>query len=203
MMIVTNLSVKTRFPIVTGFTYTFEKGTIYSIIAVNGSGKTTIFRALTGLIPISSGKVEILKQPLSKMKRSFFFYETSDWLDKHLNGLDYLRFVKIQWKSEILLTDVITKWQMSDFINLKISKYSLGMKQKLLIAMYIVSDADVLIFDEVNNGLDESSRKLLYSQLLSLKKAGKTIILSSHYLNDVKDITDHMFTLKDQKLYEE
>ena len=124
-------------------------------------------------------------------------------LDKHLNGLDYLRFVKTQWKSEILLTDVITKWQMSDFINLKISKYSLGMKQKLLIAMYIVSDADVLIFDEVNNGLDESSRKLLYSQLLSLKKAGKTIILSSHYLNDVKDITDHMFTLKDQKLYEE
>ena len=98
---------------------------------------------------------------------------------------------------------MITKWQMSDFINLKISKYSLGMKQKLLIAMYIVSDADVLIFDEVNNGLDESSRKLLYSQLLSLKKAGKTIILSSHYLNDVKDITDHMFTLKDQKLYEE
>lgn len=60
---------------------------------------------------------------------------------------------------------------MSDFINLKISKYSLGMKQKLLIAMYIVSDADVLIFDEVNNGLDESSRKLLYSQLLSLKKS--------------------------------
>lgn len=202
MMTVTNLSIKTRFPIVADFSYEFKSARIYALIAVNGSGKTTIFRALTGLIPISSGSVAILGQPLSAMKSAIFFYETSDWLDRHLTGMDYLRFVKSQWKSSVRLDTVLDTWQLHDFINLKISKYSLGMKQKLLIAMYIVSDAKVLIFDEINNGLDAGSRELLYSQLIALKKANKTMILASHYIEDVKDIADHVLTLEGQKLYE-
>lgn len=133
MLNIQHLTIRTRHPILTDFSYDFKEGNLYGIVATNGSGKTTFFRSIMGLLPILSGKVEL-------ESGSAFYYETSDWLDSDLSGLDYLRFVQKEWRSQVALTDVIATWKMEDYIRLPIRKYSLGMKQRLLIAMYIVSD---------------------------------------------------------------
>lgn len=89
---------------------------------------------------------------------------------------------------------------MEDYIRLPIKKYSLGMKQKLLISLYLVSDANYLLMDEITNGLDEESRRILYTTLSQLKQQGKTIILSSHYKEDIEEFCDYLLLLKNQTM---
>ena len=92
---------------------------------------------------------------------------------------------------------------MGDYVKMPIRKYSLGMKQKLLVSLYSLSGAKYLLMDEINNGLDEDSRQVLYQQLVALKKHGKLIIMASHYQDEVASIVDQTLTLKKQRLVQE
>ena len=150
MLQLTHVTLKTRQVILQDVDFTFEKGRIYGILAINGSGKTTLFRAISNLIPISSGNIAV--------SPSLFYYESIEWLDGNLSGMDYLRLIKNIWKSGLNLGDEITYWEMSDYISLPIRKYSLGMKQRLVIAMYFLSQAKCWLMDEITNGLDEYYR---------------------------------------------
>lgn len=92
---------------------------------------------------------------------------------------------------------------MGDYIKVPIKKYSLGMKQRVLIAMYFISDAAYFIMDEISNGLDEDSRKLLYEKLRAItKQEKKCILISSHYRSDMTPIVDHVLELKDRVMRE-
>lgn len=203
MLKVKNLVIKLREPILDDFSYTFNQGEIYGVVAANGSGKTTFFRSILGLIKFKSGKITYDNKSISKQKKAFFYFENSEWFDNNLSGKDYLTFVKEAWGSEKEIENVIYDWNMNDYIDISIKKYSLGMKQKLIISMYIISDAQCLIMDEVTNGLDENSRKKLYQTLEILaKKENKLIILSSHYADEIKDKCDYLFALSNGKMEE-
>ena len=106
------------------------------------------------LIPISSGNIAA--------PPSLFYYESIEWLDGNLSGMDYLRLIKNIWKSGLNLGDEIDYWEMSDYIRLPIRKYSLGMKQRLVIAMYFLSQAKCWLMDEITNGLDEYYRQKFF-----------------------------------------
>lgn len=197
MLSIRNLTIKTRHPILTNFSHNFELGKLYGIVATNGSGKTTFFRTLMGLLPIESGEVTWIGESQDP-KRDFFYYESSEWFDGHLSGLDYLQFIKNEWQSDVSLDEVIDLWGMRDYIKLPIKKYSLGMKQRVLIAMYLVSGAKCLIMDEITNGLDETSRQIFFDCLDHLKAQGKLIVLSSHYQEDISEHCDFILQLKNQ-----
>lgn len=203
MLKVKNLVIKLREPILDDFSYTFNQGEIYGVVAANGSGKTTFFRSILGLIKFKSGKITYDNKSISKQKKDFFYFENSEWFDNNLSGKDYLTFVKEAWGSEKEIENVVYDWNMNDYIDISIKKYSLGMKQKLIISMYIISDAQCLIMDEVTNGLDENSRKKLYQTLEILaKKENKLIILSSHYADEIKDKCDYLLALSNGKMEE-
>lgn len=202
MMEIINLSVKTRHLVYEDVSYTFRKGKLYGIVAVNGSGKTTLFRAVTGMIPVRTGEVLIDKKPLHEKKRHVFYYESFEWLDGNLSGLDYLQFVKGMWKSNVSIKEIIDDWKMEEYIHLPIKKYSLGMKQRVILSMYLISDAEYLIFDEITNGLDELNRDKLFSVLSVKAKEGKMILISSQYREDIEKYCDVILTIKDNKLIE-
>ena len=157
MLQLTHVTLKTRQVILQDVDFTFEKGRIYGILAINGSGKTTLFRAISNLIPISSGNIAV--------SPSLFYYESIEWLDENLSGMDYLRLIKNIWKSGLNLRDEIDYWEMSDYISLPIRKYSLGMKQRLVISMYFLSQAKCWLMDEITNGLDEYYRQKFFDRL--------------------------------------
>ncbi|MFD1125022.1 ATP-binding cassette domain-containing protein [Lentilactobacillus raoultii] len=204
MLKINNLTLKTRVPILNDFNYQFEPGQIYLITAINGSGKTTFFRALTDLIKRPSGSILFDDQPFRQAKQRVFFYETSNWFDGDLSGIDYLKFVKGQWRSTQDLTAEISFWKMTSYINLPIKKYSLGMKQRLLIAMYFCSNATYLMMDEISNGLDEESRNLLYHRLKDEAITNhRCMIMSSHYKSDAGQIADHILRLANLTMKEE
>lgn len=195
MIKLNNITVKTREPILVGCNYIFYDNMIYGVIAHNGSGKTTLFRAMTNLVRIQEGSILYDDLPMEKIKQNLFYFESSEWLDGNLNGMDYLRFVKDAWKSKTKIEDVIRYWEMDEYIKVPIKKYSLGMKQRLLISLYMISDAKYLIMDEITNGLDQDSRKHFFDWLMYIKK-NKTIILSSHYKDELVEVCDSLLFIK-------
>lgn len=113
--------------------------------------------------------------------------------------MDYLKLVKQLWQSQVNIAEEIHYWRMTDYIKRPIKNYSLGMKQKLLIAMYIISDASYLFMDEISNGLDDNSRQKLLDRLQVLSVT-KCILLTSHYRGEIAPIADQILELKNQTM---
>lgn len=156
-------------------------------MAENGAGKSTFLRALTQLTSYM-GKIVYENKPYEQNKEKAFFFEDNSWLDNNLNVLDYLNLTQKAWCSQHSITDEVNFWCINEFIKVPIKKYSLGMKQKLIIAMYFVSDASYLLMDEITNGLDKENRDKFYSRLNELREQNKCIILTSHYANEIEKL---------------
>ena len=186
----------TRQSIFRDASFDFEVGRVYGIVAVNGSGKTSLFRAIAGLLPLQSGSF----QKASSL--SLFYYESVDWLDGSLTGRDYLEYICHIWSPQTDIQQTIVTWQMAEYIDLPIRKYSLGMKQRLLIAMYFISQANILLMDEMTNGLDESNRQFFFQQLQSLELSNRIILLTSHYKEDLMEVCDCLLEIRDGQLLE-
>ena len=194
MITLSNVTIKTRQTIIKNIGFTFNKGKIYGIVAINGSGKTTLFRAISQLIPVNSGNITTLS--------SLFYYENIEWFDLNLSGIDYLNYIKNIWKSTQSLNDEIDFWEMNDFIYLPIRKYSLGMKQRLLIAMYFISQAECWLMDEITNGLDEYFRTKFFNRIDKLNRDNHLIILTSHYKEDLSKVCDKLLTIENGEIKE-
>ena len=194
MLTLTHVTLKTRQVILQDADFTFKKGRIYGLLAINGSGKTTLFRAMSKLLPLSSGHIAV--------SPSLFYYESVEWLDGNLSGTDYLRLIKNIWKSDLNLGDEIDYWEMSDYISLPIRKYSLGMKQRLVIAMYFLSQAKCWLMDEVTNGLDEYYRQKFFDRLAQIDRKEQLVLLSSHYKEELVEICDSIVTIHQGQIEE-
>ena len=194
MLTLTHVTLKTRQVILQDADFTFKKGRIYGLLAINGSGKTTLFRAMSKLLPLSSGHIAV--------SPSLFYYESVEWLDGNLSGTDYLRLIKNIWKSDLNLGDEIDYWEMSDYISLPIRKYSLGMKQRLVIAMYFLSQAKCWLMDEITNGLDEYYRQKFFDRLAQIDRKEQLVLLSSHYKEELVEICDSIVTIHQGQIEE-
>ena len=193
MITLNQVRLKTREMILKDIDFTFEKGNIYGMVAINGSGKTTLFRAISQLISVNSGKIIA--------PSSLFYYETIEWFDGNLSGMDYLLYIKNVWNSSKNLEQEIEYWEMSDYIHLPIRKYSLGMKQRLLIAMYFMSQADCWLMDEITNGLDEYYRTKFFNRLTEIHSQ-QLIIISSHYKEELMNVCDKIVKIENCRIEE-
>ena len=193
MIILNQVRLKTREMILKDIDFTFEKGNIYGMVAINGSGKTTLFRAISQLISVNSGNIIA--------PSSLFYYETIEWFDGNLSGIDYLLYIKNVWNSSQNLEHEIEYWEMSDYIHLPIRKYSLGMKQRLLIAMYFMSQAECWLMDEITNGLDEYYRTKFFNRLTEIHSQ-QLIIISSHYKEELMNVCDKIVKIENCRIEE-
>ena len=193
MITLNQVRLKTREMILKDIDFTFEKGNIYGMVAINGSGKTTLFRAISRLISVNSGQIIA--------PSSLFYYETIEWFDGNLSGMDYLLYIKNVWNSSQNLEHEIEYWEMSDYIHLPIRKYSLGMKQRLLIAMYFMSQAECWLMDEITNGLDEYYRIKFFNRLKEILSQ-QLIIISSHYKEELMNVCDKIVKIENCRIEE-
>ena len=193
MITLNQVRLKTREMILKDIDFTFEKGNIYGMVAINGSGKTTLFRAISQLISVDSGHIIA--------PSSLFYYETIEWFDGNLSGIDYLLYIKNVWNSSQNLEKEIEYWEMSDYIHLPIRKYSLGMKQRLLIAMYFMSQADCWLMDEITNGLDEYYRTKFFNRLKEIQTQ-QLMIISSHYKEELMNVCDKIVKIENCRIEE-
>lgn len=205
MLEISELDLVTRETLLYGANMVLEEATVYGLSARNGSGKTTLLRTISGLRPEPQGSISIQennqKLPISEFKKQLFYFETVEWFDHHISGLDYLKFIKSSWKNHtVSIEEVITYWEMDNYIKMPIKKYSLGMKQKLLLAMYSVSGASYWLLDEPTIGLDTNSVRKFEMYLLEAKKKGICILFSSHQNDSLYAVCDYIYEMEDRTL---
>jgi len=177
----------------------FEKGNIYGIVGENGSGKTTLLNILSGLIVNYKGEVEIDSVSSKKRNESYlknFFYIPENMFDFDMRirdfvtlGKSYQNFDENKFKKIISKTDI----KMSD----KFSKLSKGWKKRVYIYFGLSVNTDILLLDEVSEGIDIVAQKELIKYLLEYFDDDKIIILSSHHIEEFDRIIDSFIVVKD------
>ena len=182
-----------RKTVVDNFSLSVEKGHICGLIGPNGAGKTTIMKMLSGLAAPSSGEIGFFgrNNELDKSRKRMAFMLEAPIVDKSLNArqnMEYVRYVKgVADKKKID--------EMLDFVGLhdvgkkKAGKFSLGMTQRLGIAMALLTEPEIMVLDEPVNGLDPEG---IVEIRLMLKKLAEeknvTIIISSHILSELSEL---------------
>ena len=179
---------------------TFESGKIYGLIGRNGSGKSVLLKMLCAFYEPTSG--EILYDGVNIIKERTFPPRTRALIEKpnflpDLTGYENLELLA-SIQNVIGQKEIEEALEMVDLLKEKDKKYheySLGMKQKLGIAQVLMEDVDVLILDEVFNGLDDASASKIRNIMLDEKKKGKTIILATHIREDIDSLCDVVYRL--------
>lgn len=121
----------------------------------------------------------------------------------YLTGLDHLDFIRLAQKlPKSRVDEVIEEMNIADYVKKKVGSYSLGMKQHLLIAMALLNKPKLLILDEPLNGLDPTSVILVRRLLKALAEEGSVVLISSHTLSEIDQLTDNVLFLKDGRLVE-
>ena len=187
-------------PVLQDVTFELPSTGVVSFVGPNGSGKTTLLNCISGKQSISKGKIEVNNKDILSSEDtfgqvSFFFVESV--LMENLSGLEHLKLLNASQRK--LAEKYINLFQADIFLKKKVKKYSLGMKQILLIIMTLAVDSPILIFDEALNGLDPQNRQLMMSEINILKKE-KLILFSSHILHDVMELSNKIIFLNNGKV---
>ena len=197
-------SIKSR-PILNNVSYNFEYGKIYGIYGHNGSGKTMLLRAIAGLLVPDSGSVvidgKVLHKDMSFPPSIGIVIENMNLLPQY-NAFDNL---KILGKIKKTATDEDIKTALERVglkSDLKVKKFSLGMKQRLNIAQAVFEKQKIILLDEPTNALDNDAVQLIYKLLKEEKERGALVVITTHHKEDLEEICDVVLKMTEGELHE-
>ena len=175
-----------------------ERGRIYGFIGENGAGKTTAIRAITGLSPIDHGTIEIFgktdKKGLNEARKKMGCLVEKPILELNKTARANLISQQLLYgnKDSARIDQLLTRVGLGDVKNKKVKDFSLGMKQRLGIAIALINSPEILILDEPVNGLDPMGMVEVRELLLSLcRDDGITIVISSHILAELYQLASN------------
>lgn len=184
-----------------------EQGRVYGFSGNNGSGKTVLMKCICGFLPVTEGTVRVNGKAIGREidfpENVGVIIETPGFLT-NLSGMRNLEILaalrgKIGRKE---IAYAIRKAGLEPSLRKSVSKYSLGMRQRLGIAQAIMEDPEFLILDEPFNGLDKHGVADIRKLLLELKGQGKTIILASHNSEDIRILCDKVYEMDGGRMRE-
>lgn len=179
---------------------TVEKGTICGLVGLNGSGKTVLMKAICGFLLPDEGEVYVRGKQIGKEidfpENVGAIIETPGF-SQYISGFQNLKnLASIQKKiSDKRIRKVMKMVELDPYSKKWVSKYSLGMRQRLGIAQAIMEDQDLLILDEPMNGLDKRGVADVRALLLKLKEHGRTILIASHNQYDIDMLCDKVYEM--------
>lgn len=191
-----------------GCNLTVQSGTIYGLLGANGAGKTTMFKLITGLLSPTAGNIKVQGETLSIDKKDFLkkmgiLIETPVFYD-HLSAKENLEIhLSYMEHSFEKIGQVLEMVGLGDTGKQPVSKFSLGMKQRLAIGRAISHSPQILILDEPINGLDPMGIRQIRNLFLSLAKDGMTLLISSHILSEIEHIADVVGVLTNGNIAQE
>lgn len=173
---------------------------IYGLIGPNGAGKSTLLYLLTKLLTPDTGEIKLFgKQDYSL--ENVGFVQDNRVLYSYLSGQDHLDYIaSIHNIDKNHVQHYIQKFQMEEYIHDAVSSYSLGMKQRLLLALSLIKNPTILFLDEPFNGLDPASTILIRESLKQLANKGTIVLISSHNLLEIDQMSTKTFFIKDKQL---
>lgn len=192
-----------------GVSFEIGKGTIFGLLGPNGAGKTTLMQIIATLMKPTSGTIEIAgmtpDKDLLKIHKLLGFLTTEIKLDPVSTPdrlFDFFAELYDIPKDEIKSRKekAFSRFGITPFANRRISELSTGMKQKISIAISLLHDPPIIIFDEPTNGLDILTSKQVTDYLKELRNEGRCIILSTHIFSVAEELCDEVAVLVDGRI---
>lgn len=185
---------------VNGVSFSIQKGEVVAILGPNGAGKTTTLLMLLGLLRPTEGKAAIFhKDPKSKAVRErigVMLQEVS--LMDGLKAKELIKLFRGYYPTPLPMNHLIqlTGLEKGD-LEKRTEKLSGGQKRRVAFALALAGNPDLLFFDEPTVGMDTSSRRIFWETVKELAREGKTIIFTTHYLQEADDYAERMILFKD------
>jgi len=183
---------------ITNVSFEAKPGRVFGLIGANGAGKTTSMRIIANLTYPHSGRILLNDKDYKEtndIKKRVGFVSGETQVYDRLTPYEILKmfgeFSEIQMDIlEKRIQELSEKLNMGDFLNDTCINFSTGMKQKTSIARALITDPEVLIFDEVTNGLDIFASRSVKDQIISLKNDNRIILYSTHIMPDAEELCD-------------
>jgi ABC-2 type transport system ATP-binding protein len=189
---------KTR-EILKGISFSVKEGEIFGYLGPNGAGKTTTIKCLLGLIFPDAGTIEIFGQPhlASRARQALGFLPENPYFYDYLTATEFLAFyadlfgLAREEKNE-RIARLLKLVGLERAASLRLRKYSRGMLQRVGLAQALINDPKLVILDEPLGGMDPLGRKEIRDIIVRFKDEGKTVFFTSHILQDIEMICDHV-----------
>lgn len=180
--------------------FSIHKGEVIGLLGENGAGKTTLLRAIATLYEPTSGKITVdefdtVKESAQVKKRLGVLFGSEAGLYDRLTARENLEYFATLYglgkhDTKVRIDKLTKMFGMRDYLDRKVGDFSKGMRQKVAIARTILHDPDIILFDEPTTGLDITSSNVFRQLIHQLKQEGKTIIFSSHIVEEVTMLCD-------------
>lgn len=190
--------------VLTGVDLTINNGGIFAILGPNGSGKTTLIKSILGMVIPTQGSIQIMGEHI---KNNWLYRKKIDYLPQIANFPNNLRVKELFKMIKDLRGDtsadheLIELFKLESFLNKKLGNLSGGTKQKVNIVLTFMFNSPILILDEPTTGLDPISLIRLKELIRKEKANGKTILITSHIMSFVEEISDEIVFLLEGKIY--
>lgn len=194
---------------VDGVTLSIPRGSFFGLLGPNGAGKSTTIHCITGIAQPTSGEILIdgtdvvteykkarTKVGLSPQEFNVDIFATPEQLMDYMGGYYGIPYAKRMERVE----ELISQFDLQEHRNVKFQKLSGGLKRRAMLGRALVHTPDLLILDEPTAGVDVEQRRALWAYLKELNEGGKTIILTSHYLEEVEHLCNDIAVINHGKI---
>ncbi|MDR3185941.1 MAG: ABC transporter ATP-binding protein [Christensenellaceae bacterium] len=175
--------------------FSISRGASVAILGKNGAGKSTLLKIIAGLIKNFSGRFEKSNFSLSAL------IETPVFIDG-FSGLDNIEYI-LGKKLVPKVTEIASSLGLSDYMHKAVRKYSLGMRQKLALAIVFATNADLVLLDEPFNSLDFESTGIVLDLINTLRESAKSVIIVTHNISRINEYCDKILVLENGLLNEQ
>ena len=181
---------------VDGLDLEVQAGECFGLLGPNGAGKTTTVEICEGLTPPDSGEVEVLGRRWSsdaaQLRQRLGIQLQDTQLSEKLTVQETVRLFRSFFRQGAEASDIIARVQLDEKQNARVGDLSGGQKQRLALACALVGDPDFLFLDEPTTGLDPQARRQLWELIEEFKESGRTILLTTHYMDEAERLCDRV-----------
>ncbi len=192
------------FEAVKGVSFEVEKGEVFGILGPNGAGKTTTLEMMEGLRPISEGTIlingiDVKVDPYGNKGQIGVQLQSSSFFDK-LSLVEILHLFSNLYDQNKDPMTLLEEVGLTEKSKSKVKELSGGQKQRFSIAAALVNDPIVLFLDEPTTGLDPQARRNLWELVQQVQKSGKTVIITTHYMDEAEELCDRIAIMDEGKI---
>jgi ABC-2 type transport system ATP-binding protein len=189
---------------VDGISFSVEKGEVFSLLGPNGAGKTTTIEILEGLREADGGKVSVLDS--DPWKGGYELHKRIGVIPQGFKFLDYptpreaIGYYASLFGKKVDPDEMLRRVILEDAANIWFQHLSGGQKQKLGMALSLVNDPELIFLDEPTTGLDPQARRAVWEVIRKLKTEGRTVMLTTHYLEEAEELADKVAIMNHGKI---
>ena len=176
-----------------GVDLSIQQGLCFGLLGPNGAGKTTTVEMMEGIFTPTSGEILYKGQPLGQLFREeagIMFQSTA--LQDYITVQEVLNLFQNLYTNSIPQAEIIEQCALGEFLDRNPKKLSGGQRQRLLLAISLINDPQVLFLDEPTTGLDPQSRRNFWDLIHTIKSQKKTVILTTHYMEEAYELCDEI-----------